>query len=248
MFDNIKIVIVEDEDTWLLSLKALLESLGFEVTGTANNISAALALIQENNFDIALLDIAMEQENAGITLGSLIRNTFKKPFIFITANSGGHLLHEAAKAKPSAYLIKPADRSSLYIAIQNAIGNFLAEDALPVEISKAEKPGHFFVKRGKRYIKLQWEQVVSLTADQKYTAIEIVNDTSAYHIRSSLQNTIKHIVPNEADYIKVNKSQYINLHHIQELNDGIIITTNNTQLPVSETHLTPLKEAMNIMS
>ena len=60
--DKIRVLIVDDEPTWLHSLHALAESLGFEVTGMADNLADAITLVNEGNFDVAILDIVMQKK------------------------------------------------------------------------------------------------------------------------------------------------------------------------------------------
>lgn len=250
MNDKINVLIVEDEETWVLSLKTLLDSLGFEVAGIASTLAEAIPLINKNEFDIALLDIHIGGSNSGIALGQLIRETLKKPFVFITASTESHTLNEAAKAKPSAYLVKPADRNSLYIAIQNGIENFVEKKEDISSLKNDLNQQSFFIKKGKKYVKVFWKDVVSLKSEQKYTLLELVNDQSECYIRSSLQNTIKNIVPTTfaKQFVQINRAEYVNLLFIEELNADVLTTSNKKQFFVSENYLAALKQGMNIMT
>ncbi|MBP9212914.1 MAG: response regulator [Chitinophagaceae bacterium] len=248
MNDKIKVLIVEDEETWVLSLQTLLDSMGFEVVAVASTLADAINNINNTEFDIALLDIHIDDTNSGISLGQLIKTSFKKPFVFITASSESHTLLEAAKAKPSAYLIKPADRNSLYIAIQNAIENFI-EKSDPIAIEQNLNQESFFIKIGKKYMKVFWQDVLSLRSEQKYTALELMNDSTECYIRSSLQNTIKHLVPPSIvrQYVQINRAEYINMKFVEELLGNTLKTSNKKTFAVSDNYLPDLKTAMNIM-
>lgn len=57
MQNEISVLIVEDEETWMLKIKQVLKQFGFNIAGSATNTDDALAAIRANNFDIALLDI-----------------------------------------------------------------------------------------------------------------------------------------------------------------------------------------------
>lgn len=250
MNDKIKILIVEDEESWVLSLKTLLHSLGFEVAATASTLANAIEIINNTDFDIALLDIHLGGSNSGIALGQLIRTSLKKPFVFITASTESHTLKEASLAKPSAYLVKPADRNSLYIAIQNAIENFVEKKSETSSLNNHLNQASFFIKKGKKYIKVFWKDVVSLQSEQKYTLLELVNDQSECYIRSSLQNTIKNIVPTTfaKQFVQINRAEYVNLLFIEELHADVLTTSNKKQFFVSENYLAALKQGMNIMT
>lgn len=250
MYDEkIRLLIVEDEETWMLSLTILSESLGFEIAATATNVETAIQMINSTDFDIALLDIAIGATASGISLGQLIRGTLKKPFIFITANKDSHTLKEAAAAKPSAYLLKPVDKNSLFIAIHNALENFI-EKGESIQPETSFDAQSFFTKKGKKYSKVYWSDVVCLTSEQKYTVLELLNDNTVCHLRSSLQNTINHIVPknHRHNYIQINRGQYLNIKHIIEMNGSCIITNNKSEFYVSDSHLSEVKKALNFIS
>ncbi len=246
--DKIKIVIVEDEETWVLSLKGLLNSLGFEVVAIAKNLAEAIDVIHAIEFDIALLDIHLDGINSGISLGKLIRNTLQKPFIFITASYDSHHINEAVQANPSAYLTKPTNRNTLYIAIQNAFENFIEKKQIATNQAPLTTES-FFIKRGKKYVKIFWKNVFCLKSDQKYTALELVNDTADCFIRSSLQNTIKHIVPESFrnKFIQINRSECVNIDFVIELQGDIVTMENGNKYFVSESHMLALKNELNIM-
>lgn len=245
MEDKIRILIVDDEATWLHSISVMVQSLGYEVTAMANNLTDALTLVNEGDFDLAILDIGMEKENTGIKLGTLIKNTLNKPFIFITG-SLDHSLEEVANAGPSAYLIKPTSKNGLYIAIQNAIDNFLERREITSRDENITAKS-FFSKKGKKYVKVFWKDVVSLRSDEKYTVLETA-DSEDFYIRSSLQNTIKHIVPRTSEFVQIRRGQYISIHHIAEMTTDTVIASNKKNYGVSENFLAEVKRAINIIS
>lgn len=249
--ENIKILVIEDEDIWVLGMKNFLHSLGFEISGIATNVADAITLINENNFDVALLDIHIDKKNSGIDLGILINNSVKKPFIFVTANTDHYSIQEITSAKPSAYLTKPTDKNALFVAIHNAIKNFTVNEGISVGSFNVENESDsFFVKTGNKYKRIFWKNIVTLSADEKYVLIELDIDSSAYYIRSSLQNAIKNIVPSQYKslFYQVNKSQYININHVSEINGSYIATESKRIISVSENYISKLKEAVRIIS
>lgn len=246
---KINILIIEDEDIWILGLKNFLHSLGFAVSGVARNVAEAVTLINKNEFDVALLDIHIDKKDSGIDLGILINNSVKKPFIFVTANTDHYSTAEITSAKPSAYLTKPTDKNALFIAIQNAIKNFSSHEKEEINESAIIDNESFFVKAGNKYKKIFWKNIVTLSADDKYVQIELENDATYYYIRSSLQNAVKHILPENYKPIfqQVSKSQYVNITHVHEINGAYIATNNKKIITVSETYLSKLKEVVRII-
>jgi CheY-like chemotaxis protein len=164
MQQEISVLVIEDEEIWAQQLELTLHGLGFPVTAIFDNTEDALIQLPTLSFDIALLDININGRNMGIQLGKIIREVYQKPFIFITGSIDNHTAKEALDAGPSAYLIKPVNDTSLFIAVQNAFANFEKKaTANAYDIANAYES--FFVKLGNRYKKIDWKDVVALVSD-----------------------------------------------------------------------------------
>jgi two-component system response regulator LytT len=132
MQNDISVLVIEDEETWSHQIRYDLQQFGFTVVGCADTVEDALPAITANNFDIALVDINLNGKNSGISLGRLISQNLKKPFIFITGSVLDDIIADAAAALPSAFLTKPFTPASLFISIQSAIHHFSAgQNAVP---------------------------------------------------------------------------------------------------------------------
>lgn len=97
-----RVLIVEDDAMVALALKALLESQGHSVAGPAASLEQALALIQNEQIDAALLDFGLADGNA-IKAAELLRKR-KIPFAF-TTGFGLETLPEPLRTVPR--LAKP---------------------------------------------------------------------------------------------------------------------------------------------
>lgn len=62
MQTDITILIVDHEERWAKSLKNSLNELGFRVTGIATNFEEAVIALNTLNYDIALLDIDLNNK------------------------------------------------------------------------------------------------------------------------------------------------------------------------------------------
>lgn len=243
----IKILIIEDEDIWATQLEISLESLGFTVTAVFTNATDALANIGTTDFDIALLDINMDGKNVGITLGKMINHTFKKPFIFITGSADMHTANEAIEAKPSAYLVKPINNTSLFIAINSALQNF--QNLAISTINTLNSNDFFFVKHCNSYKKIAWTDVVALESEKKYTKVLLQKSTNTYLLNSTLKKTQEAIIPSsfKHKFIQINRAELVNIDHVDSLKDSIIITTQKT-FEATEGYIKDLKKALFIAS
>ncbi len=248
MNNCITILIVEDEEIWIQNLKFILEDLGYVIAGVARRVEDALEMFADIEYDIVLMDINLNGKNSGIELGKMISQVYKKPLIFITANEGHHL-KAAEEACPSAYLPKPLNISSLYFAIQNAINNFSNNSSTPLPQKDPETLYSFFVKQGNKYKKINWNDVVYLTAGKNYIGIFNASDKTEYHIRGSLQKTLQHIIPSlmQKSFVQINRSEVIQLSFILEVTADEIKTAYGT-FSVTDGFAKDLKSRLNIVS
>ena len=80
------ILIVEDEPLIAMMLEDFLESLGYSVHGTADNVAEALRQVDQGGFDIAILDVNLNGQRVWPVAHRLRDNGI--PFVIAT---GGHV-------------------------------------------------------------------------------------------------------------------------------------------------------------
>jgi DNA-binding response OmpR family regulator len=121
-----RILAVDDDPAAVAALRQILTQRGYEVT-TSTSGEEALAVLGEQSFDLAILDVTMPGMS-GYDLCRQIRKeqgTRDLPVIFLTAKA---LLMDQAEGEDAGsdlYLIKPV----LATKLLNMVGMFLSEDA-----------------------------------------------------------------------------------------------------------------------
>jgi CheY-like chemotaxis protein len=91
------VLVVEDEALIAMDLQALLEDAGYRVLGPANSIAAAMALLDGNEPDVALLDVNLGRSDVfGVANELANRNT---KLIFLTGHTA-QKLPEAHRHRP----------------------------------------------------------------------------------------------------------------------------------------------------
>ena len=101
---SIKILIVEDEMIIGAKISMFLSELGYEVTGILPRAEEVLLQLEENQPDIALLDIQLKGNMDGVALAQILHQEHHIPVIFLTANSDEATFQRAKAAKPYAFL------------------------------------------------------------------------------------------------------------------------------------------------
>ena len=117
-----KILVIDDEELIIRSLKKLLEKEDFTVF-VAKNGQDALAMVEEEGFDLIIADVRMPGINGVDTVGSILkRKDFKgTPVIFITGYADAEIRRRAAELKPLAYIYKPFDIPELVNKVREAL-------------------------------------------------------------------------------------------------------------------------------
>jgi CheY-like chemotaxis protein len=113
---NARILIVEDEALIAMDLQALLEEAGYRVLGPANSSEAALAIIDKDEPDVALLDVNLGRSDAFGVADILAER--KTEVIFLT----GHTAHKLPQAHRHLPLVsKPYLPQVLLQAVERAL-------------------------------------------------------------------------------------------------------------------------------
>jgi DNA-binding NtrC family response regulator len=121
---NKKILIVEDEFIEANNLQMILERAGYDVCKIAPSFNSALAILNQENPDIVLIDIFLKGAKTGIDLAKILKER-KTAFVYLSANSDSNILAMARLTEPYGFLVKPFREKDVLIMLD--IANFLHE-------------------------------------------------------------------------------------------------------------------------
>jgi len=113
-----KILIVDDEKNHRLMLKIHLAEEGFGVFEAENGVEA-LQAIEENDFDLILLDIKMDVMDGFTFLSHMRQKGLYMPVIVITAFSNVKTAVQAMKLGAVDFISKPVDTDNLLDLVKN---------------------------------------------------------------------------------------------------------------------------------
>lgn len=102
-----RLMIVDDEAIIVIQLEEILTSMGYDVVGTATTGAEAVSKAIECKPDLILMDIKLPGGMDGIEAGTLIRQTYPVPVVFMTGYSSDELTERAKTLHPYGYLPKP---------------------------------------------------------------------------------------------------------------------------------------------
>ncbi|MFY7965859.1 MAG: LytTR family transcriptional regulator DNA-binding domain-containing protein, partial [Chitinophagaceae bacterium] len=127
-----------------------------------------------------------------------------------------------------------------------AFNNF--EEKKVAQNETATKSNSFFVKVGNKYKKIEWQKVVALISDKKYTKILVANDNVEYFIGNTLPKTLQNILPPhlQNNFVQINRAEVVNTEYITELKSSTITTLHHI-FEATDGYLPELKNRLNLV-
>ena len=114
------VAVAEDEPITRMDICAMLEDLGFSVTGEASDGFDAIELCRRTRPDVILMDVKMPIFDGLAAAETICREDLAGCVVMLTAFSDEEIVARAAKAGVTGYLVKPIDRSKLLPTIEVA--------------------------------------------------------------------------------------------------------------------------------
>ena len=113
----INILVIDDEKHTRLLLKAILEDAGYTVL-TAENGNEALALLEHQHVDLAIVDIMMPQMDGYTFTQTLRDNQNNMPILIISAKHSPEDKRRGFIVGTDDYMTKPIDEEEMLLRIK----------------------------------------------------------------------------------------------------------------------------------
>ena len=120
---DVKILVVEDDNTTAKVMSLYITDLGYQLAGIANDGKNAIFMTRELQPDLVLMDIFLGKGLDGIGAAEIIQRHFGIPVIFVTSHAEESTLERAKAIKPAGYINKPLRDTDLKTSIELAISN-----------------------------------------------------------------------------------------------------------------------------
>lgn len=232
-----KIVIIEDDVAAKKSADNIINEFfpNVQLAGTAENIEAAVLLIQKTQPDIVIFDINLKNGTAFQVIEKLPEINFH--IIWTTAFE--HYAVQAFRISAVDFLLKPYKTSELVKSIQKAMESINKDEY----VKKLEALAHNFLQPEEKKISLHTNEalhivnlheIVYCQADDNYT-IFILENTQPIMVSKPLKNyagLLKH-----DHFCRVHQSYLVNLKKIKQFNKGKnahLTMQNKEKIPVSK--------------
>jgi two-component system response regulator AlgR len=176
MSDNLRVLLVDDEELARLRLRSLVHECPrpkATVAGEATNAAQAMVWLQSQACDVVLLDIHMPGRD-GTQLAAELAGLPKPPaVVFVTAHAE-HAL-KAFDLEAVDYLTKPVRRERLQAALQRVAQRLALAPGAPAAAADAE-PVVVISDRG-RVLRVPVSEVLYLKAELKYVTLRTAQHT-----------------------------------------------------------------------
>lgn len=232
------ILLVEDDLSFALGLRMQLEELYPEAKIVHCETSdEAFAVLTSESIDLVLIDVVLEDDQAGITLGKLAQ-FHQVPFIFITGFARDDLFERALQLKPDNYLQKPVSIRSLKYAVELAVNGRKpsgkrAKNAPPSSLLLRTKAGMLE--------KVMVDDILYLEAFGNYCHIATAD--KKYVHRMPIKSYAE--MPGMENFVRVYRNYVINIKHLTHVDTGAQeILLGDIRLPYSKKYKAGLMDKL----
>lgn len=222
-----RVIIIEDEQNIIELLTHLLNNYyaDIEITGIASTETQAIDLINNTEFDLALMDIKINNT----TSFDILKNVNKSDLqiIFITAYK--KFAFEAFSHNTVSYILKPIKSSELYSALDKFKNTLNLKNN-----SRPEKNKRLLINTTEKTYTIKLEDIVRLEASDCYTEIYTVNKQKI--VASKVLKEFEKSLSEHPNFIRVHRSHIININFLENINkkDGYFLEmTDNSLIPIS---------------
>ncbi len=233
---KLNILIVEDSLSFAIELEMLIQEIGYNVIGRADNSADALELIYSEKPDFILMDIDIKGRMTGLQIGAKIKH-LEIPILFITSFGDDEHYNEAAQSNMVGYLVKPVDKYSLRTAINLAISNaYLNTKPKTIKKQQADLDNFlfnncfFFKKRGNLH-KVPISDIVYIRSNDNYC--ETYTKGGAQFITRITISKMCELLP-EDQFIRIHRQYIVQLDKIDMIDfQESTLRANKHELPIS---------------
>ncbi len=217
-----KILVIEDDESYLDNIKILLEEEGYSVI-TASNGSKGIQRASKENPDLIICDIMLPDISGHSILEELRKRQKTKfvPFIFLTAKSSASDVREGMNLGADDYLTKPFLADDLLKAVETRLEKYkLLLKAVKQsknssdEKAKLDHDNYVLLPVGKNYEMIYVEDIVCITSEGVYTNV-FTKDGKKVLMRKLLKEWEKTLP--EKKFIRIHKSTLINLVYVSKI-------------------------------
>ena len=185
----------------------------YTVADIAYKFAEAERLIAQETYDLALVDINLEEEKNGFDVARLLTDK-GIPFVYVTSYADQKTLDSAFEWKPLLYIVKPFTKEILLANLELVRKKHLLQEQITVQ-------------DGKTLVKLDNSKVYYIKSEGNYCSVFTVDKT--FLLRANLSFWLD---VDAQKFVQVHRSYVINIDKLQALGKSAVLS-NGSEVPVS---------------
>jgi two-component system, LytTR family, response regulator len=236
----LRVAIIDDEAPARANLRAALGALStdVEVVGEAQNVEAAVELVELERPDVLLLDIWL---GAGTGFDVLDGLTSAQPkVIFITAHDQYAI--RAFRTGAAHYLLKPVVRADLQDALERVAASVSTTE--PVQQVRRTLLGRIAIPTAEGFHFFAADEILRCESDGNYTRLHLAGGERILSSRT-LKEYDELLAPH--GFLRVHLSHVVNLAHVRTYlhrDGGVLQMVAGAEVPVSQRRRQVVLEAL----
>ncbi len=231
-------LIVDDEELARELIEAHLSQLDdFEIVASCASAIEASAVLKGESVDLMFLDIEMP-----VLKGTdFYKNLLHKPKVIFTTAYRDYAV-DGFDLDAVDYLLKPIVFARFFQAIERFIAVTVGEKRAPLEVpnNPPAKPAHIFVRKDRKQIKVELEQILYVQGLKDY--IQIFLDGGSHIIKQGLSAFESEL---GEGFIRTHRSYIINLDKVTAVTKHDV-ELNNIEIPIGENYKSHVFSALNM--
>ena len=239
---RLKTIYVEDNPAYSKMLQdALAVHEQFDFLGDFASAEEGLAYLQQNEIDLAFIDIELAGKQNGLWLAREIKE-LPIAIVFLTSHTSYAV--QAFEACAVDYLIKPVSADSIAgmmerLRVKRSI-SFFSEQIEELHynyMSDKAVPKRIFLNMVGEMVVVQLSDALYFTSVDRYTNIQMADGTK--HVSSKHLKIYTASLTGNTDFVRIHRSSIVNKNYVRsivrdaKLNQYYVVMTNNQKLEMS---------------
>ena len=219
MLENSKprLVIVDDNHDFCEILKLYLRQTGIDSITVAHDFESGKRLIQEENPQLALLDIDLKSDQNGVDLGRFIRSKYPNTRIIYFTNHFTEEFFELVKPiQPNAFLSKQLNE----LGVRQAVELALLQDSISLTVGDSNlspqncyfNKEYVFIKIGHVFKKIELKDIDYIFYASRHANIQVEN--MSYPLKISMRDLALTLLE---PFMQIHQSYIINIDKVTQI-------------------------------
>ena len=218
-------IIIDDDQQTVETLKSYMaDTPCVKLTGSCSNAVEAIRLLQQNDIQLAFINLRL-QEMSGVEFSSMLpRNSIK---IFMTDDRS--LGIEGYKADAVDCLLKPISKTA-FIEDMHKVHEICEREE---EIHELKKDRFLFVKSDYKVLRLDFDNIIYIEGVKDYVKFHLDNEETPILSLMNMKK-LEHQMTGD-EFLRVHRSYIVNMRKVRRIERMKLIFSKGS-IPISESY------------